>query len=208
MLRLLLADNHEIVRRGVRGLVREHPSWEIVGEATCGRQALELALRDAPDIAVLEVALPQLDGIELTRTLKENRSGVRVLLFTTCDDDETVKRCLDAGVRGYVMKSDSERSLEAAISALGANKTYFSASVSEMLLSAGGSGRFHEKLSPREREVVRLVARGMTNAAIAQQLGLGVKTVETHRAKAMRKADVRGAADLVRFGVKQGLIEP
>jgi len=209
MLRLLLADDHEIVRRGERSLIAENPAWEITGEAANGREALELALRDPPDVAVVDVAMPDLDGIALTRQLKELLPEVRVLLFTIHDDQETVRRGLEAGARGYLVKSDGEHEPEGAISALGANHTYFSASVSEMLLAVRG-GRvlktMHDMFTARELDVIRLIARGKTNGAIARQLGVSVKTVESHRSAALRKADVRTAADLVRFGIKQGII--
>ena len=131
MLRILIADDHEIVRKGVRDVIEAHPGWQVCAEASDGQQVLELVQKEKPDIAVLDVSLPSLNGVALTRLLRKECPNVRVLLFTMHDDDETMSSGLAAGARGYVLKSDSESHLEAAISALGANRPYFSSLVSE-----------------------------------------------------------------------------
>lgn len=211
MLRILIADDHEIVRKGVRDLIEAHPGWEVCGEAADGQAALEIALREKPDIAVLDVALPVLNGVALTRRLKQESPNTSVLLFTMHDDDETVSSGLAAGARGYVLKTDSERYLEAAVSALGANRPYFSAFVSEMLLDAAINDRKRSRLESftiRELEVAQLIAEGNSNKQIARNLEISIKTVESHRSAAMRKAGARTAAEFVRFAIKHNLIQP
>lgn len=209
MLRILIADDHEIVRRGVRDIVESHPGWEVCGEAADGQAALDLAASQQPDVAVLDVSLPILNGIVVTRRLRQESPQTNVLLFTMHDDDETVSGGLAAGARGYLLKSDSEQNLEAAISALGANRPYFSAFVSELLLEAAVHDRKRSRLESftmRELEVAQLIAEGNSNKQIARLLSISVKTVESHRAAAMRKAGVRTAAEFVRFAIKHNLI--
>jgi len=211
MLRILVADDHEIVRKGVRNVIEGHPGWEVCAEAADGQQALELTLQERPDIAILDVSLPLLNGVALTRRIHKECPGVRILLFTMHDDDETVTTGLAAGARGYLLKSDSESHLEAAISALGANRPYFSASVSELLLDAAVNERRRSRLesfTTRELEVAQLIAEGNNNKQIARRLNVSIKTVESHRAAAMRKAGVRTAAEFVRFAIKHNLIQP
>lgn len=210
MLRILIADDHEIVRKGVRDLVESHPGWEVCGEAADGQQAMEMALVQRPDVAILDVSLPLMNGVALTRRLHTEQPSIRVLLFTMHDDDETVGSGLAAGARGYLLKSDSEHHLEAAISALGANRPYFSDSVSELLLDAVVHGRQPgrlESFSLRELEVAQLIAEGNSNKQVARHLGISIKTVESHRAAAMRKAGVRSGPEFVRFAVKHNLIQ-
>jgi DNA-binding NarL/FixJ family response regulator len=209
MLRVLIADDHEIVRRGIRDIIESHPGWEVCGEAADGQSALDLAVTQRPDVAVLDISLPVLNGIIVTRRLRQESPRTNVLLFTMHDDDETVSGGLAAGARGYLLKSDSEDHLEAAISALGANRPYFSSFVSELLLEAAISERKRSRLESftmREIEVAQLIAEGNSNKQIARLLKISVKTVESHRAAAMRKADVRTAAEFVRFAIKHNLI--
>lgn len=210
MLRIIIADDHEIVRKGVRDVVEAHAGWQVCGEASDGQAAYDLAVREKPDIAVLDVTLPLINGIALTRRLRKDVPALRVLLFTIHDDDETVSGGLAAGARGYVLKSDSESHLEAAISALGANRPYFSAPVSELLLDAALNDRKKSRLesfTDRELEVAQLIAEGNSNKQIARVLDISIKTVESHRAAAMRKAGVRTAAEFVRFAIKHNLIQ-
>ena len=210
MLRILVADDHEIVRKGVRDVIEAHHGWEVCGEAADGQQALEIALREKPDIAVLDVSLPVMNGISLTRRLKQECPKINVLLFTMHDDEETVSGGLAAGARGYILKSDSEQHLEAAISALGANRPYFSSPVSEMLLEAAVNDRKRSRLESftiRELEIAQLIAEGNSNKQIARRLEISIKTVESHRAAVMRKAGVRTAAELVRFAIRHKLIQ-
>jgi DNA-binding NarL/FixJ family response regulator len=211
MIRILIADDHEIVRKGVRDIIEGHSGWEVCAEAGDGQEALELALKEKPDIAVLDVSLPTLNGIALARRLRAENLKTQILLFTLHDDDETVSSGLAAGARGYVLKSDSGSNLEAAISALCANRLYFSWPVSELLLDAALNERKRSRLESftiRELEVAQLIAEGHSNKVIARMLSISIKTVESHRAAAMRKAGERTAAGLVRFAIKHNLIQP
>lgn len=210
MLRVLIADDHEIVRRGVRDVVEAQPGWEVCAEASNGSDVLELALSQRPNIAVLDVSLPGLNGIAVTRQIRQASPATEVLLFTMHDDDETISGGLAAGARGYLLKSDGDNQLVAAISALGAHRPYFSPAVSELLLEAAVSERKKARLESftvRELEVAQLIAEGESNKKIARRLGISIKTVESHRAAAMRKAGVRTAAEFVRFAIKHNLIQ-
>ena len=209
MIKVLIADDHEIVRRGVRDVVEGHPGWEVCGEAACGSDVLDLALKSHPNVAVLDVSLPGLNGIAVTRQLRRASPSTEVLLFTMHDDDETISGGLAAGARAYLLKTDAQEHLVAAISALGAHRPYFSPVVSEVLLAAAVSERKKsrpESFSVRELEVAQLIAEGESNKRIARRLNISIKTVESHRASAMRKAGVRTAAEFVRFAIKHNLI--
>jgi DNA-binding NarL/FixJ family response regulator len=209
MLRVLIADDHEIVRRGVRDLVEGHPGWEVCGEASTGSEVMELAMREHPNVAVLDVSLPGLNGIAVTRQLRRELPQTEILLFTMHDDDETISGGLAAGARAYLLKTDGHDHLVAAISALGSHRPYFSPVVSELLLEAAVHERKKSRLESftvRELEVAQLIAEGESNKRIARRLNISIKTVESHRAAAMRKASVRTAAEFVRFAIKHNLI--
>ena len=211
MLRILIADDHEIVRHGVRDLVNSHEGWEIVGEAEDGQTAYELALATRPDVIVLDVSMSRLNGVTLARILRQELPSTNVLLFTMLEDQATVNAALGAGVRGYVLKSEGDVQLAAAIAALGARRPYFSPSITELVVDAAVNDRHKsclENFTTRELEVAQLIAEGHSNKAIARTLDLSVKTVESHRAAALRKARVHTAAELVRFAIKHSLIKP
>ena len=210
MLRVQIVDRYEIVRRGIRRMVELHPGWVVCGEASDGRDGLEFALDQRPDVVVLEVAVPGMNGLLVTRRLAQDAPGVNVLIFADQDDHETVRAALAAGARGYVLKTDSVRDLQLAIGALGARKSFFTSSVSELLLGVAMKGRrnsFLEGLTPRELEVGQLIAEGNGNKRIARLLNISIKTVESHRAAAMRKAGSRTASEFVRYAIKQHLIQ-
>jgi DNA-binding NarL/FixJ family response regulator len=210
MLKILIADDHELIRLGVRDVVESHPGWEVCGEASDGNEALELACKHRPDILVLDVSLPLMNGLAVTRRLRQQMPSISVLLYTMHDEDDTISGGLAAGARGYLLKTDTAQHLEAAISSLGARRPYFSSSVSEFLLDAAVNDRKRSRLESftmRELEVAQLMAEGNSNKQIARQLARSIKTVESHRAAAMRKAGVRSAAEFVRFAIKQNLIQ-
>jgi DNA-binding NarL/FixJ family response regulator len=209
MLRILIADDHEIVRKAVRHLIERHPGWEVCAEAADGQEALDLAIGEKPDVAILDVSMPLLNGVGVTRRLLQEQAGTRVLLFSMHDDDETVRGGLAAGARGYVLKTDSVQHLEAAIAAVGSNRPYFSPVVSERLLDAAmndGKRTPLESFSPRELEVAQLIAEGNTNKQIARLFNISIKTVESHRSGAMRKSGAHTAGELVRFAIKHNII--
>ena len=206
----MIADDHELIRRGVRHLVECHPGWEVCGEASDGQEALDLALRLRPEVMVLDVSMPIMNGLAVTRQLRQQAPAISVLLYTMHDEDDTISGGLSAGARGYLFKSDSAQHLESAVAALGARKTYFSSRVSEFLLDAAVNDRKQSRLESftvRELEIGQLIAEGNSNKQIARQLQRSIKTVESHRAAAMRKAGVRSAAEFVRFAIKQNLIQ-
>lgn len=191
MLRILIADGHEIERRGVRSIVEAHPDWIVVGEAADSSGALEVAVRERPDIAILEASLTLLHGETLIERLQREAPQVRVLLFADSEDLAT-SRSLTSNVVGCVLKTDSEHRLEAAIEAFGRE--------------AAGEGARGPAFTARELEITRLVAAGQSNKQIARRLAISIKTVETHRSAAMRKAEVHTAVDLVRYALKHNLI--
>jgi len=210
MLQILIADDHEIVRRGIRGIIEAHAGWEVCCEAADGDSVLNLVRQHRPNVAILDVSLPGLNGIAVTRQLRQACPETEVLLFTMHDDNETVSGGLAAGARGYILKNDGDEQLVNAIAALGAHRPYFSAVVSELLLDAAINDRKKSRLESftvRELEVAQLIAEGESNKRIARKLGISIKTVESHRAAAMRKAGVRTAAEFVRFAIKHNLIQ-
>jgi DNA-binding NarL/FixJ family response regulator len=212
MVRILLADDHAVVRRGLRALLETRRDFEVCAEASNGREAVELALHHRPDVAVLDLALPILNGIEATRQIRKEAPGTEVMIFTLHDRESEIRDVLHAGARGYVLKSEAAEQIVRAIEALALHHAYFSDQVSETMLDnfveQAGSGGGTVSLTAREREVVQLIAEGNSNKKIAQLLSISVKTVETHRSASMRKLDIHSTADLVRYAVRQGLVLP
>jgi len=210
MLRILIADDHELIRRGVRDVVESHEGWQVCAEASDGQEALDFARSEKPDVVVLDISMPTMNGLAVTRKLRDEAPDTRVLLLTMHDEDDAISGGLAAGARGYLLKTDGAQHLEAAISALGARRPYFSASVSEFLLDAAVNERKRSRLesfTARELEIAQLIAEGYSNKVIARRLQRSIKTIESHRAAAMRKAGVRTAAEFVRFAIKNNLIQ-
>jgi DNA-binding NarL/FixJ family response regulator len=207
--RILIADDHEIVRSGLRTFVEAHPRWTLVGEAVNGKEAVIKALQSKPDVAVLDYALPLKNGIEATREIRARLPATEVLIFTMYDSDAIIGELLAAGARGFLMKSDTEKYIVPAIDALAMHKPFFTSKVSEALLAAfiKRPEHTHFVLTPRERGVVQLVAEGYSNKQMAQLLNISVKTVETHRAVVMRKLGLNSSAALVRYAVRNKIIE-
>lgn len=208
--RILIADDHDVIRRGVRALLETRPNLQIVGEACNGRQALDLARETNPDIAILDYSLPEMNGCELTVSLRREVPRVEILIYTMYDRDSIVLDVLRAGARGFILKSETEEHLFAAINALSIHRPYFSGGVSETLLEQFLKTKPQTALSAlthREREVVQLIAEGKINKEIARRLDISVKTVETHRATAMHKLKLRTTAELVRYAVRNAIIE-
>ena len=208
--RILIVDDHDAVRRGVRQLLETKPYYQVVGEASDGRSALALAKETRPDIAILDFSLPGLNGLDLSHALKREFPRIEILLYTMHDREEIIMDVLRAGVRGLVLKSDAEKHLIAALDALSIRRPYFSGAISDALLDQFLGSRPHpvaSSLTHREREVVQQIAEGRINKEIAVTLHISVKTVETHRASAMRKLKLRTTADLVRYAVRNQLIQ-
>ncbi len=214
--RILLVDDHELVRRGLRALLEMQPGWVVCGEAADGRTAVELAQKLAPDIVVMDIGMPQLNGIEATRQILERTRGIEVLMLSVHDSEQAVREVIGAGARGYVLKSDAGRDLVAAVEALLRREPFFSPSVAVSVRAAGvkvsapvrASLRPAGVLTRREREVLQLLAEGRANKAVAKLLGISVKTAETHRARIMRKLRMKSVAELVRYAIRNGFVEP
>ena len=209
--RIIIVDDHDAIRRGIRQLLESKPYYQVVGEAANGREGLELARQTQPDIAILDYSLPELNGLDLSNALKREFPRIEILLYTMHDREEIVIEVLRAGVRGFVLKSDAEKHLLAALDALSIRRSYFSGAISDTLLDQFLDSKPHplaSSLTHREREVVQQVAEGRINKEIAARLLISIKTVETHRASAMRKLKLRTTADLVRYAVRNQLIQP
>ncbi|EJL25613.1 response regulator transcription factor [Novosphingobium sp. AP12] len=209
--RILIADDHQAMRQGVRTLLESHPAYQVIAEAADGREALDLAREVKPDIAILDYSLPLMNGLELTRAIKYNLPATEVLIYTMHDRESILIDVLRAGARGYVLKSDSAAHLIAAVAALARHKPFFSSEISETLLdhfieSDHGSEK-SVMLTAREREIVQLIAEGKLNKQIAHMLDISVKTVETHRAAAMHKLKLRSTAELVLYAVRNNIVE-
>ena len=211
MTRILIADDHEVVRSGLRLILEAHPGWEVVAEAADGKAAIVKALEFKPDVAILDYSIPLVNGVEATRQIRKRNPQIEVLIFTMHDSETLVGEVLDAGARAYLLKSDAKEHLISAIVALAVHKPFFSGRVSEELLETyllAQKGRLGAVLSPRERIVVQLIAEGHTNKEISAILNLSIKTIESHRAAAMRKLNLTSTAGVVRYAVRNRLVEP
>jgi DNA-binding NarL/FixJ family response regulator len=215
MVRILLADDHDVVRRGLKALLQECSGWEICGEALSGREAVDLAQQMQPDVAIVDLMMPDLNGLETTRQIRKVSERTQVLIFTMHHNESLIHDVLEAGARGYLLKTDAERHIVTAVETLLRRQPYFSAQVSETVLEgflrsgrqASANAAAVPRLTPREREVVQLLAEGHRNKRIAQMLGISIKTVETHRTTLMRKIGVKSIVELVRYAVRNHLTE-
>lgn len=214
--RILIADDHEIVRRGLKAIVTAQKEWDVVGEALTGREAVDLARQHKPNLVIMDIGMPELNGLEATRQILKEFPGTEVLILTMHDSEQVIREVLDTGARGYILKSDAGRELVAAVEALQRHKPYFTTKVSEMVLNGylHGGGRDEPedtprlRLTPREREIVQLLAEGKANKEVANALSISVKTAETHRARIMAKLNIRSIGELVRYAVRNRIVEP
>lgn len=212
--RIFIADDHEVVRKGLISLLEAQTDWEVCGEAADGREAVEKASELKPDIIILDIGMPSLNGLEATRQILKINPDAKILVLTLHDSDSVVREVLNAGARGFLLKSDAARDLVAAAEALRRDKTYFTSKVAAMVLegylkggvapSAAQVGR--NRLTPREREIVQLLAEGKSTKEVAVALGLSVKTAETHRSNIMRKLQIHSVSDLVLYAVRNNIV--
>ncbi len=215
-LRIMIADDHEVVRRGLCMLLQTHEGWEICGEAKDGREAVEMARQLKPDVVIVDIGMPNLNGLAATRQLTQQNPQQKVIVLTITDSDEVIREALDAGARGFVLKSDAARDLVSAVEALQRNRMFFTSRVNDMVLAGfldkGYNGSKNEvprlpKLTPREHEVVQLLAEGKSSKEVAALLNLSTKTAETHRSNIMRKLGFHSIRDIVVYAIKNNIIQ-
>ncbi|HET9401330.1 MAG TPA: response regulator transcription factor [Candidatus Acidoferrales bacterium] len=214
-LRLLVADDHEVVRKGLCALLQAQPGWEIAAEASDGREAVEKAKKVKPDVTVLDIGMPYLNGLEAARQILKEVSNTKVLILTMHDSDALIREVLNAGARGYVLKTDAGADLVNAVDAVRRNKTFFTPKVAQMVLDGylkrdtkpDESETPSARLTPRQREIVQLLAEGKSSKEVAVALSLSVKTAETHRANIMRRLNCHSVSELVRYAIRNKIIE-
>ena len=213
-LKVLVADDHEVMRTGVRALIEQEPGWQVCGTATNGQEAVEVARKLKPDVVVLDMTMPELDGLEALREIKHALPNTEVVVFSAYHSEEVIEQLFDAGAKSYIQKSDGGRHLVAAIKSLAQHKPFFTSEISQILFakflssSAGKkqNGQEHTVTS-RERDVVRLLAGGNSNKEVANSLGISIRTAETHRATLMRKLGLESLAALVRYAIRNNIID-
>jgi len=213
-LRIVVVDDHAVVRRGVRALLESQPGWEVSAEATTGRKAVEVAKRLQPDIVVLDLSLPELNGLDATRQILKESPRTEVLVLTMHHSEELARSVLQAGARGFVLKSDADESLIAAVESLRRHEPFLSSKVTEFVLDdylrrteEQDTSPPHTTVTTRERELIQLLAEGSSNKEAASALGISVKTVEAHRANLMRKLHFRSLSDLVRYAIRNKIVQ-
>ena len=214
-LHVLIVDDHEVVRRGLRALIESHPGWEVCGEATTGREAVQKASNLKPNMVVMDIAMPELNGLEATRQILKAIPRTPVLILTVHESEQVVHEVLKAGAQGIVLKSDASRDLVAAIEALSQHKVFFTSSVAKIMLEGYRKKGSHDEasenppsvLSPREREIIQLLAEGKSNNEVADMLYISAKTVETHRAHVMQKLNLHSITQLVHYAIRNKIAE-
>ena len=212
-LRILIADDHELFRRGVAAELTQVPGWVVAAEATNGRDAVAQAASLKPDIVVLDLTMPELNGLEAARQIVLADPAARILILTAHESEQLVREVLSAGAQGYVLKSDAGRTLVTALQAVLEGGSFFTSNVARMVLDGYLRSETREAmpsqtLSGREREIVQLLAEGNSNKDIARALNISVKTAETHRSNVMRKMGFASLAELVRYAIRNNIIEP
>lgn len=216
VLSILIADDHDVVRRGLKSILQAHPGWEVCAEASNGREAVALAKKLKPQVVVLDVTMPELGGLEATRQILGILPRTEILVLTMHESEELVGEVLEAGARGYVLKTDTGRDLLTAVEAVSEHKPFFTTKIGEMVLH-GYLERKRQPVVPgnqpglltaREREVVHLLAEGKSNKQVAKTLGIATKTAEAHRINIMRKLNLHSIAEVVRYAVRNKMLSP
>ena len=212
MITILIADDHDAVRKGLRTILESHPGWQVCEEASNGRDAVKLAIKSNPRIAILDLEMPELNGLEATRQIKKELPDTEVLIYTMYETDELIRKVVASGARGYVLKSDTGEDLIQGVEALLHHKSFLTSTASESILESfmrsNKQTASDSVLTQREREIVQLLAEAKANKEIAARLNISVKTVETHRAAIMRKLGVNSIVELVHYALRNNLVGP
>jgi len=213
-LRILLADDHKVVRHGTRALLSKIPEWEIIGEVDNGRDAVAQTEKLKPDIVILDIGMPQLNGLDATRQIKKISPQTEVLIFTAHEAEEIVHDVFDSGARSYIMKTDAADHLIEALKALSEHKPFFTSRISEIVFARYTNGTKNIESTPeksritdREREIVQLLAEGKTSKEVAAVLGISARTVETHRAAITKKLGLKSFSELIRYAIRNNIVE-
>jgi DNA-binding NarL/FixJ family response regulator len=214
--RIVIADDHQLFRDGVRALLQLHPGWEICGEASTGREAVAKAIELVPDIVILDISMPDLGRVEAARRIQKVSANTEILILSMYYSDQLIRELVDVGVHGFMLKSDPEHDLLIAVEALANHKPFFTNHAAEIMrscLNLGGSvtrmpESLRDRLTSREREIIRLLAEGKRSGEVASSLSISIKTVETHRSNVMRKLDLHSINELVRYAMRNKIIEP
>jgi DNA-binding NarL/FixJ family response regulator len=213
--RILIADDHELVRKGLRAVLQSHEGWSVCGEAATGREAVEQSLALRPHVVVMDLTMPELGGLEATRRIRQQLKDTEVLILTMHHSEQLIHEVLAAGARGYLLKTDAGHAVVDAVESLSRHQPFFTPGVSDLLLTAyfhpergGGRTAASLALTPREREVVQLIAEGKSSKEIASALSISEATAETHRTNLMRKLDIHSVSEIVRYAIRNHLIEP
>jgi DNA-binding NarL/FixJ family response regulator len=211
-LRILIGDDHQLFRNGVRALLQSHAGWEICGEASTGREAVAKTIELRPDIVILDISMPELNGVDAARRIRLVSKDTEILILSMHYSDQLIREIIDAGALGYVLKSDSDKDLLLAVEALARHKPFFTAQATDVIHSEFNIRAriplLRSRVTSREREIIQHLAQGKTSKEIASSLGISIKTVETHRSNVMRKLELHGLTELVRYAMRNQLIEP
>ena len=210
-LRILIADDHTLMRHGARAFLQSHRGWKVIGEAANGREAVQKVKKLRPDVAILDISMPELDGLEATRQIRATCPDIKILVLSMHESDQMVRRVFQAGAQGYVLKSDLGQCLVKAVKSVLQGQRFVTTGVSDILVRGPlkveqAAEDSHTQSTPRELEIIRLVTEGKANKEIAAMLGIAVRTVETHRANIMHKLRLHSSADLVRHAIRLGLL--
>ena len=210
-IRVILADDHVLIRAGLRALLQSLPNVSVIGEASTGHEAVEVVAREQPDVVLMDIAMPDLNGLDAAARIVKQWPGVRVIILSMHGNEEYVGQALDAGATGYLLKGAEPAELELALKAVMRGETYLTPSVSKALVDEYVARRKEQSsplqdLTSRQREILQLIAEGSSTKAIARKLNLSIKTVETHRSELMRRLDIHDVAGLVRYAIKTGLV--
>jgi DNA-binding NarL/FixJ family response regulator len=214
-LRILIADDHDLMRRGLKALVESHPGWQVCDEAYTGREAVAKVAQIKPDVVILDISMPEMNGLEAARSIRKASPNTEILILSVHYSDQLIREIIEAGARGYIMKSDPDRDLINALEKLADHRPFFTSKAAEVMLGkfnhSESRSRMRElvgdRLTTREREIVQLLSEGRSSKEVASFLGISVKTAETHRANIMRKLEIHSVSELVRYAVRNQIIE-